>query len=169
MPDILAGSVIDVYAFSLFAGQPRYLTLLRTPSVELGNTWQAIHGRIGRRETAVQAAVRELVAQTGIHPTHCWNVDFVNSFYSPDEDAIYVVPSIAALLPPDCDVRLTPDHVNWEWVAVDEAMRRFIWVGERLAVQTLHEEIAAPMAAGKQPNPYMQIAPSLYARAGRPR
>lgn len=172
MPQLLSGNVVDVYPFSVDNGRPQYLTLLRTPGLALGNTWQAVHGRIEKRETAVQAAVRELVQQTSVQPTSLWTIDYVNTFFSPEEDTIYVVPSIGVLIPADAEVGLTPEHVNWEWVSPDVAIRRFLWIGQRLAVQTLHDEIAGPMGSGRAPNPYLQIEPTLYkplrgARKGR--
>ncbi len=167
MPQIISSGVIDVYPFSAGNGRAQYLTLLRTPGLTLGNTWQAVHGRINRRETAVQAAARELTAQTGLQAASLWNIDYVNTFYAPDEDAIFMVPSIGALITHDADVALTPDHVNWEWTSVEAAMRRFQWIGQQMALQTLHEQIASPVAAGKAPNPHLQVDPSLYGRANR--
>lgn len=110
----------------------------------------------------MQAAVRELVMQTGIQPTSLWTIDYVNTFYSPEEDSIYLVASVGALIPADADVELTPEHVSWEWVSAEAAMRRFLWIGQRLAVQTLHDEIAGPMSSGRTPNPYLQVSPALY-------
>ncbi len=167
MPQIISGSVIDVYPFCTANGRAQYLNLLRTPGLPLGNTWQAVHGRIEKRETAVRAAARELLAQTGLRPLSLWNIDFVNSFYTPEEDAIYLIPSIGALLPPDAEVQLTPEHVNWEWAAPEAAVRRFLWIGQRLALQTLHDEISGPMSVGDPPNPYLQIAPALYSQGRR--
>ncbi|MDP9382546.1 MAG: NUDIX domain-containing protein [Chloroflexota bacterium] len=167
MPQVISSGVIDVYPFTTANGRAQYLTLLRTPGITLGNTWQAVHGRIEKRETAVRAAARELVAQTGLQPARLWNIDYVNSFYSPEEDAIYLVPSIGALITEDAEVELTSDHVNWEWASVEAAMRRFLWIGQRLAVQTLHDEIANPLSVGKSPNPYLQIDTALYGNVGR--
>lgn len=162
MPQIVSSSFVDVYPFTTANGRAQYLTLLRTPGLALGNTWQAVHGSIGKRETAVRAAARELVAQTGLQSTALWNIDYVNNFFVPEEDAIYLVPSIGALVAEDGEVELTPSHVNWEWASVEAAMRRFLWIGQRLAIQTLHDEIATPLCTGRSPNPYLQVDPALY-------
>lgn len=169
MPKIISDGVIDVYPFTTANGRPQYLTLLRTPGLALGNTWQAVHGRIERREPAVRAASRELLAQTGLHAADLWNIDYVNTFFSPEEDAIYLVPSVGAHIVQDEEVELTPDHVNWEWTSIETAMRRLLWIGQRLAVQTLHDEIVGPMAAGRSPNTYLQIAPALYSTRRSPK
>ncbi len=162
MPEIISSSVIDVYPFSVDGGRARFLTLLRTPGLTLGNTWQAIHGRIQKKETAIRAAVRELEAKTGLVPISVWTIDYINSFYAPEEDAIYLSPSIGMLIPSEAEVRLTPEHVSWEWVTHETAIHRFLWEGQRLAVQTLHEEIASRLVAGKAPNPYLEVPPSLW-------
>ena len=167
MPQISSYGVVDVYPFCISNGRVQYLSLLRSPGTALGETWQAVHGRIQKRETAVRAAVREVLAQTGTQPISLWNIDYVNSFYVPEEDAIYLVPSIGAQLPPDSAVQLTPDHVNWEWAPAEVTMRRFLWVGQRLALQSLHEDIAGPMASGRLSNPYLEINPKLYMRGKR--
>ncbi|MDQ3855527.1 MAG: NUDIX domain-containing protein [Chloroflexota bacterium] len=169
MPQIISGDMVDVYPFAVAEGSVRYLTLLRTPGLPLGNTWQAVHARIHKRETAAQAAARELAVQTGLEPQSLWNIDFVNTFYSPEEDAIFAVPSIGVLVAGTADLTLTTEHVNWEWVTAETAIRRFLWVGQRLAVQTLQDEIAAPMAAGRTPNPYLEIAPEIFASGKRDR
>jgi len=162
MPEIVASDVVDVYPFCISENRAYYLTLLRTPGLELGNTWQAVHGRIKKKESAVQAATRELQEQTGLTPTAVWNIDFVNTFYSPEEDTIYLVPCFGVHVSESAQIELTPMHVNWEWVPPEVAVRRFVWIGQRLALQTLHDEIAGPIAAGLDPNPYLQIPPSLY-------
>lgn len=167
MPQIVSSGVIDVYPFFAANGRVQHLTLLRTPGLTMGNTWQAVHGRINRRESAVRAAAREVGAQTGLPVASLWNIDYVNTFYAPNEDAFFLVPSIGALITQDADVALTPDHVNWEWTSVEIAMRRFQWIGQQMALQTLHEQIASPLATGKAPNPHLQIDPSLYGRALR--
>lgn len=167
MPEIISKGVIDVYPFTTENGRPQYLTLLRTPGLALGNTWQAVHGRVEKRETAVQAAARELESQTALRAEALWNIDYVNTFYSPEEDAIYLVPSIGALITNEVEIDLTPDHVNWEWTSIEAAMRRFLWIGQRLAIQTLHDEIAVPLATGKGSNPYLQIDPALYGQGKR--
>lgn len=162
MPEIVAGGVIDVYPFSVDRGRPRFLTLLRTPGITLGNTWQAVHGRIHRRETTVQAAVREIQSKTGLEPESVWSIDYINNFYAPEEDTIYLSPTIGVLIATDSEVQLTPEHVSWEWVSHEVAMQRFLWIGQRLAVQTLYEEIAEPLGSGKSPNPYLEVPESLY-------
>ena len=169
MPQIISGNVVDVYPFALVDGRAQYLALLRTPGLPLGNTWQAVHARIEKRETAVRAAVRELEGQTGLQPTSLWNIDYVNTFYSPEEDAVYVVPSIGALVSWSSSISLTPEHVSWEWISGDMALRRFPWVGQRLAIQTLQDEVAGPLASGRTPNPYLEIDPSLYTPTKRGR
>ncbi|MDP9350925.1 MAG: NUDIX domain-containing protein [Chloroflexota bacterium] len=167
MPQIISSGVIDVYPFTVANARPQYLTLLRTPGLALGNTWQAVHGRIEKRESAVQAAARELTSQTSLRADVLWNIDYVNTFYSPEEDAIYLVPSIGALITDDREIELTPDHVNWEWTSIEAVMRRFLWIGQRIAVQTLHDEIAVPLATEKGPNPYLRIEPALYGQGKR--
>ncbi|MEJ7652528.1 MAG: NUDIX domain-containing protein [Chloroflexia bacterium] len=162
MPKILAGAVVDVYPFRVIEDRSQYLALKRMPNLPLGNTWQVVHARIERKETAVRAAVRELKQQTGLTPTGMWNIDYVNSFFSPEEDVVFLVPSIGVLVDNNDDVSLTPEHVSWEWVSSTTALKRFMWVGQRLAIQTLQEEIAGPMADNQQPNPYLEIDAALY-------
>lgn len=162
MSQLITGRVVDVYPFRIVQGRPEYLALLRSPSSHLGETWEAVHGALNRRETSARAASRSLHERTGLIPEVLWNLDYVHHLYAPEEDAVYVVPAFAVQAPMGAIVELTPEHVSWDWLTLDEALHRFLWFGQRTALRTLHEEIATPLAEGTIPNPHQQIAPELW-------
>ena len=121
---------ISVYPFVLSNGVPNYLALHRRAGLDaLGDTWQAVHGRIESGETAVQAALRELEEETGQKALRFWQVDYIETFYVQGEDSVQLVPCFAALI--DQDIKLGPEHDAHAWLDIEEISDRFIWRNQR--------------------------------------
>ena len=157
MPKIVA-PLVSVYGFRLTARGPEYLLLRRRAGLDhLGGTWQAIHGGIEPGETAVQAARREAREETGLEPVSLWALDYVEVHYQPHQDALRVVPCFAAQFPADTQPRLGPEHEAYAWLALEGALRRVLWRGQREALRTLHRTIARPLLEGREPNPLLKL------------
>jgi dihydroneopterin triphosphate diphosphatase len=130
---------ISTYVFTMLHGRPAFLLLYRAPHLMLGNTWQAVHGRIDENEKAYDAARREMIEETGLEPERFFKTDYVESFYSQDTDGIHLVPAFAGFVTGAPGATLSEEHTAYEWCPLDEAVDRFIWPSQRQAVRTIAE------------------------------
>ena len=90
-----------------------------------------MHGHIEADETAWQTARREVIEETGIEPL-CWfRLVRAGSFYEPDTDTIYFVPSFLAVAPCGAGFRLCAEHQDGAWRPLPEARDRFRWATQR--------------------------------------
>ncbi|MEP0848094.1 MAG: NUDIX domain-containing protein [Phycisphaerae bacterium] len=142
MPQIVS-DIVDVYVFRRRSGTVEFLLLRRAAGVALGGTWQSVHGHVEPGEPAWRAGLRELREETGLGPLGFWQLDFVNTFYVASRDAILMCPCFAAEAPPDAQVKLSTEHTEFAWLATADALRRFMWPGQRRAVEETVCEIAA--------------------------
>ena len=143
MPRIVSDSV-DIYPFRRVNGRAQFLVLLRRPGLALGNTWHAIHAKVGDGETAYNAALREVQQATGMHPTHLYSADLVNQFYDHYSDSIALTPVFAALLEGPGPVIRSPEYSDFAWCDLEEAVARLLSNSQRWAVR----HIAAIIADG---------------------
>jgi 8-oxo-dGTP pyrophosphatase MutT (NUDIX family) len=151
----VVSNVIDVYPFRRAENGVEFLLLKRVASVRLGGTWQAVHGRIEAGETAWQAALRELKEETGLAPLGFWQIEFVNTFYLATEDRVLICPCFAAEIASDADVTLSHEHTDFRWEPTEQALRSFMWPGQRHAVREILEEIVTPGRA----EPHLRFVP----------
>jgi dihydroneopterin triphosphate diphosphatase len=108
--------------------------------VRLPGTWQMVSGTIEPEEKAYVAAVRELEEETGLLPLHFYQASFVNRFYLAATDEVVLTPVFAAEVPADRPVRLSDEHTAFEWVAPDEALRRYPWPGQRESLAIIRDQ-----------------------------
>jgi dihydroneopterin triphosphate diphosphatase len=141
MPTIKSDSV-DIYPFRRVNGRAQFLVLLRRPGLPLGNTWHGVHAKVGERETAYDAAVRELLQTTGMQPTHLYSADLISQFYDHYSDAIALTPVFAALLEGPGPVIRSPDYSDFAWCDLDEAVARLLSSAQRWAVRHIADIIA---------------------------
>lgn len=98
----------------------KFLLLLREAKY-LHGTWQQVSGRIEHRETAWEAALREIREETGLTPYRFYSADFVERFYEPGQNVINMVPVFVGYVHEDQRVRLSEEHSDYMWVSADEA------------------------------------------------
>ena len=130
---------VDCHVFRRRQGVEEWLVLRRAPGF-LGDTWQMVSGTIEGAEKAYQCAQRELLEETGLRPLHFYQASYVNRFYLAATDEIVLSPVFAAEVDPEAGVRLSEEHVAFEWVDWREAMRRFPWPGQRKALAVIREQ-----------------------------
>ncbi|MDX2009045.1 MAG: lipoyl(octanoyl) transferase LipB [Myxococcaceae bacterium] len=114
----------------------RVLLLQRTEA--RGGFWQPVTGRVEAKERSDVAARRELAEETGFEaPVH--PIDTPHTFaWGP----LAGTPRLAREVPfmasvSQTAVRLDPaEHVRFEWVTPDEAVRRVPWAGLARSVRT---------------------------------
>jgi len=80
-----------------------------------------VAGGIEAGETAPQAAVRELLEETGLAPRELYSAGTCEQFYDMRLDRICIVPAFVALVDAQAAVTLNHEHSEFRWLGLDEA------------------------------------------------
>ncbi len=149
-------SFIDPHCISAFVvfkkdSEPRYL-LIRRCGKYLPGTWQMVSGGILEKETAPQAAFREIQEETGLIPTKLYSADVVETFYMKSCDKITSVPVFVAFVE-TMHVTLSPtEHDAYEWLAFQEAKNKLLFSEQKRVISHIHE-----MFVTNQPHEFFEI------------
>jgi len=123
--------------------------LKRSPDEKIyPNLWQFVSGSLHDGEKAIDAALRELKEETGLHPKRFWVVPYANTFYDHTYDAVNVSPLFAAQVEIGETPELSTEHCTYEWLLFPDALRRLVWPGQRLGLEVVEKYIAAGEEAG---------------------
>ncbi len=140
MPAI-AADIVDAYVFRKVNARVQFLLLLRRPGIVLGNTWQSIHAKVASGETALQAAERTILADTGLTTIDAFSADYINQFYDHTTDRVILAPVLAFTVPTRARVQLGDEYCDSAWCDRDEATARLMWSGQRWAIRHIDEVI----------------------------
>jgi len=98
---------------------PLFLLLQRTP--EKNSIWQPVTGKVEANERVEEAAVREVLEETGLHllgdPVKVGEIEF-------DKDGRTICESIFVCEVGTGDVRTSQEHAAFEWVSPDRVAER---------------------------------------------
>ncbi|MBS1903706.1 MAG: NUDIX pyrophosphatase [Bacteroidetes bacterium] len=134
--------MIQLHIARRLGGRTEYLVLHRSADEPVyPNCWQVVTGGIDPGETAVDAALREMLEETGLRPETMWAVPYVASFYSVKRDQVLNVPVFLALVDPDYDVILSEEHQAFEWLPLDAAIERLIFPTHKEGTTYVHTYI----------------------------
>ncbi len=134
-------NIVDAYVFRRRQGTIQFLLLQRRQGLQLGGTWQSLHGKIGENESAINAARRTVTALTGATVTAAYSADYVNQFFDHEIDSLILAPVFAFEIAPAATLTLSPDYVDFAWCGADEATARLLFSGQRWAVRHIEEII----------------------------
>lgn len=133
---------IQVVIFRGGVGERRYLLLRRVAN--LGGFWQSVTGSLEGDETHREAAVREVLEETGIASREKELIDLgvVNIFEIAAQWRTRYAPGVThneevcfALEVRASDVRLDPiEHDEYRWEGFDRAMEMFYWESNKRAL-----------------------------------
>jgi dATP pyrophosphohydrolase len=140
----IEAGIIELHIFRYSKKNPddiEFLLLKRAPGEIYPGVWQMVSGRIEEGETAAQAALRELKEETGLKPEQFWVAPVVNSFYSPQRDAISLIPVFAVRVSGKSKVIISEEHTEAKWVKKQKAKSMLAWDGQRNAVDVIHEYV----------------------------
>lgn len=135
----VTSNLIEVHIFRLAGEELEFLLLKRAAHDIFPGLWQMVTGSIDSEEKAYEAAIREIKEETGLTPVKFWVVPNVNSFYSPKQNEIYMVPVFAALVAADSNVHISEEHSEYKWVSKEEAKKLLAWPGQRKSLETIYE------------------------------
>ena len=132
--------LIELHVFRLENNELQFLLLKRSAKKIYPGLWQMVSGHIKKGETAVLTALRELKEETGLIPFRLWVAPNVNSFYSPDDDSITMIPVFAAQVKNN-DVLISDEHTEFKWVNSEEAKKLLAWEGQRKSIDIIKEYV----------------------------
>ena len=131
--------LIEAHIFRQVNANLEFLLLKRSENDIYPGLWQMVTGSVEQGENAYHAALREINEETGFKPHRFWIVPNVNSFYSHQDDSIYLIPVFAALVQDGGEVTISGEHSEYKWVTKDEAVKLLAWPGQRRSVETISE------------------------------
>jgi dATP pyrophosphohydrolase len=137
-------SLVDCYVLRGAGAGLECLVLRRAAGGRCAGSWEAVHGHIEPGEAPSEAARRELSEETGLAPERLYNLSRVETFYQHRLDEVALVPVFAAFVAADAEVRTGGEHDAFEWLAPDDARRRFAWPREARAL----DDVVALLGSG---------------------
>ncbi len=145
----LKTNLISVYVLREGSRGMELLLLQRGPRHQFPGDWQAVHGHLEAGEAAWQAAEREVREETGLRPALWFRLHHIESFYNPENDSLYFVPTFVAVVDADSECTLSDEHQACRWCTLTEARELFAWETQRQSVDAL----SAATRTWPQPGP----------------
>lgn len=118
--------VVDVYLVDPQTEVWRVLALQRSAGTRCPGAWEAVHGHIEPEEAPEDAAMREVLEETGLDVQRLYTIT-VHSFYLQQTARIEVAVVFCAFVDSGTEVILGPEHEQYAWLPMDAAANRFTW------------------------------------------
>ncbi len=118
--------VVDVYLVDPQTEVWRVLALRRGSGTRCSGAWEAVHGHIEPEEAPEDAAIREVLEETGLPVQRLYAIT-VHSFYLQQTARIEVAVVFCAFVDSGSAVTLGPEHAEYAWLPIDTAAARFTW------------------------------------------
>jgi dATP pyrophosphohydrolase len=142
--------LVDCWIFRDGPAGTDILLLHRSPNRILPGLWQGVSGGIEPGERVAQAALREVLEETGIDGPSIeafFDLDLVNAFHWPAADGVILSAIFALRVGPNVEPVLSHEHDDWRWVPIDEAYHEVIWPGYREAIARVRDDLRDPARA----------------------
>lgn len=133
-----AKKLIDLYPYLIEGDEIKFLLFKRAKGKIYEGQWRMVGGKVRPDEFFWQAALRELKEETGLTPEKFWTIPSTNSFYEASSDAIHHIPAFAAELSFDKEPILDDEHTSFEWVYLEEALKRIRWPEQKRLLKLTH-------------------------------
>jgi dATP pyrophosphohydrolase len=141
----IKSDLVELHVFRIEQNEMQFLLLKRSAHKIYPGLWQMVSGHIKKGETAVNTVLRELKEETGLKPFRLWVAPNINSFYSPDEDCISVIPVFAVQVK-NHNVLISDEHSEFKWVNSEEAKIFLAWEGQRKSVDIIKKYFTNQMS-----------------------
>ena len=139
-------SIVDVYPVRRAGDGLELLVLRRAPGGRCAGSWESVHGHIEPGERPVEAALRELLEETGLRPEALYNLSRVESFYEHRLDEVALVPVFVAMVAAAAVAAPGGEHDATEWLTLADARARLAWPRERRALEDIETLLAGGTA-----------------------
>ena len=114
---------VSVYLLR-WTDNPEILLLQRAKAPARG-CWFQVTGRLEVAESAVAAARREVLEETGLGSVQLYAANWVEQWFTPEGNAILLAPVFVAHVARDARVRINAENRAFRWVTFPELRRRF--------------------------------------------
>jgi dATP pyrophosphohydrolase len=132
-------NMVEAHILRLNEKKIEFLLLKRSDKEIYPGLWQMVSGSIHEDETAHQTALREILEETSLLPKKFWVVPNINSFYSPEENYVSLLPVFAAQVNFNSKVKISDEHSEYMWCSKEKAKKLLAWIGQRKSVDIIHE------------------------------
>ena len=133
---------IEVHVIARQGGNWWILALQRSLTARCPESWEVVHGRIESGEEPEDAAMREVMEETGLDVQRLYNVT-VTPFYLHRLRVVELSVVFAAFVNHTAAVTLDAEHSRHEWLTPDAALTRLFWPAERTNLRQVLELFAA--------------------------
>ena len=144
----LACTQVEIHLFRRRGKRLEMLLLRRSPERSLAGVWQPVTGGIERGESAISAAAREVLEETGLTPVRWWALEHLAAFYDVAKDRVRVVPVFAAEVAWTDPVQLSHEHDRYAFLSLSAATKRVLWATQRAALAALRDEVLSGSPGG---------------------
>jgi dATP pyrophosphohydrolase len=134
----IKSDLVEVHLFRMENNEMKFLILKRSSHKIYPGLWQMVTGHIDKGEFAYQTALRELQEETGLKPSRLWVIPNVNSYYSPGDDSVTIIPVFAAEVKNE-NVVISDEHTEFKWVNSEKAKSLLAWEGQRRSLDIIKE------------------------------
>jgi dATP pyrophosphohydrolase len=134
----IISDMIEAHVFRETLDGLEFLLLKRAENEIYPGLWQMVTGKVEGKETAYQAAIREIMEETGLKPERLWVVPNVNTFYSHELNVISLLPVFAAKVKGIEEVKICEEHTEYSWYNPEKAKSLLAWEGQRHSVDLIN-------------------------------
>lgn len=120
--------VVVVHVFQTHGDVVKCLLLRRVGY--LNGLWQMVTGKVQMGENTVESAKRELLEETGLIADRFYVADFVDTYFDPRHNAIFMAPVFVAFIDSPQRVKISPEHDDYKWLSIEEAFNQLELYGQ---------------------------------------
>ncbi|HEY3376678.1 MAG TPA: NUDIX pyrophosphatase [Armatimonadota bacterium] len=141
-------ALVDVHVFCRESGRTLYLLLHRAPEKRYAGLWRMVAGKVEAGERPLHAALRELTEETGLTAQAVWSLDYLHTYYDPQQDTCNLIPVFAVEVASCQQLTLSEEHDASRWIMYEQAMEILRWPGQREGLRRTHEDIVTALDRG---------------------
>lgn len=119
----------------------KFLVLKRSEEVTYSGHWGILTGRKKDDETAAQVTVREMKEEISIVPKSIWATEHLVQFYEPEDESIWILPYIVAVVDADSQVILSNENSEYRWLDPSKAKNLVSWKNLIKATDEVSQEL----------------------------